>query len=49
MNDPWLGGGTQLATPADIARALLLYSFACRLLAGLILGAWIAAHLTRPG
>ncbi len=49
VNDPWLGNGTPHATPADIARALQLYSLACRLLAGLVLGAWLAAHLMPPG
>jgi adenosylcobinamide-phosphate synthase len=47
--DPWLGDGTPDATPADIVRALHLYRLACLLLAGLILGAWLAAHLTPPG
>jgi adenosylcobinamide-phosphate synthase len=47
--DPWLGSGTPLARPADIDRALRLYALACLLLAGVILGAWLAAHLTRPG
>jgi adenosylcobinamide-phosphate synthase len=49
VEDPWIGGGTPLARPADIGRALRLYALACLLLAGLILGAWLAAHLTRPG
>lgn len=49
VEDPWLGAGTALAQPADVGRALRLYSLACLLLAGLILGAWLAAHLTRPG
>jgi adenosylcobinamide-phosphate synthase len=49
VNDPWLGDGTPDATAADIVRALHLYSLACRLLAGLILGAWLAAHLMPPG
>jgi len=48
VRDPWLGDGTPFAMPADIARALHLYTFACLLLAGLILGAWLAAHVTRP-
>jgi adenosylcobinamide-phosphate synthase len=51
VNDPWLGGGladgTPRAEPADIARALRLYTLACLLLAGLVLGAWLAAHI-RP-
>ena len=47
--DPWLGDGTPDAIPADIARALRLYTLACLLLAGLVLGAWLMAHLTRPG
>jgi adenosylcobinamide-phosphate synthase len=49
VEDPWLGAGTPLARPADIMRALRLYALACLLLAGLILGAWIAAHVTPPG
>jgi adenosylcobinamide-phosphate synthase len=49
VEDPWLGAGTPLARPADIMRALRLYGLACLLLAGLILGAWIAAHVTPPG
>ena len=49
VEDPWIGGGTPLARPADIGRALRLYALACLLLAGVILGAWLAAHLTRPG
>jgi adenosylcobinamide-phosphate synthase len=49
VDDAWVGGGTAQARPADIARALRLYALACLLLAGLILGAWLAAHLTPPG
>jgi adenosylcobinamide-phosphate synthase len=49
VEDPWIGGGTPLARPADIGRALRLYALACLLLAGVILGAWLAAHFTRPG
>jgi adenosylcobinamide-phosphate synthase len=49
VEGPWLGSGTPMAAPADIGRALRLYALACLLLAGLILGAWLAAHLTRPG
>jgi adenosylcobinamide-phosphate synthase len=49
VDDPWLGGGTAQARPADIGRALRLYALACLLLAGLVLGAWLAAHLTPPG
>ena len=49
VEDPWIGGGTPLARPADIGRALRLYALACLLLAGVILGAWLAAHLTPPG
>ena len=49
VEDPWLGSGTPLAGPADITRALRLYTLACLLLAGAILGAWIAAHPMRPG
>jgi adenosylcobinamide-phosphate synthase len=49
VEDPWIGAGTPLARPADIARALRLYAVACLLLAGIILGIWLAAHITRPG
>ena len=49
VHDPWLGDGTPLATPFDIARALRLYALACRILAGLVLGAWLALHVTPPG
>jgi adenosylcobinamide-phosphate synthase len=49
VRDAWLGDGTPYATPAHIARALHLYALACLLLAGLVLGAWLAAHVTRPG
>jgi adenosylcobinamide-phosphate synthase len=49
VEDPWLGSGTPLARPADIGRALRLYALACLLLAGVILGAWLASHITRPG
>jgi adenosylcobinamide-phosphate synthase len=44
--DPWLGDGTAQATPSDIARALNLYRLACLIEGGLLLGAWLAAHLT---
>jgi adenosylcobinamide-phosphate synthase len=47
VNDPWLGDGTARAEPADIRRALRLYLLACLLLAGLVFGAWLAAHV-RP-
>jgi adenosylcobinamide-phosphate synthase len=49
VDDPWLGDGTAQARPADIARALRLYALACLLLAGLVLGIWLAAHVTPPG
>ena len=49
VRDPWLGDGTPAATPADIIRGLRLYALACLLLAGLVLGAWLMAHVTRPG
>ena len=49
VDDPWLGDGNPNATAADIIRALQLYSLACRLMAGLVLGAWLAAHLMPPG
>jgi adenosylcobinamide-phosphate synthase len=46
--DPWLGDGTARAATPDIARALHLYRLACLILFGLLLGAWLALHLTRP-
>jgi len=49
VRDPWLGDGTAQVGPADIARALRLYALACLVLAGLVLGAWLMAHVTRPG
>jgi adenosylcobinamide-phosphate synthase len=49
VRDRWLGDGTPHATPAHIARALHLYALACMVLAGLVLGAWLAAHIMRPG
>jgi adenosylcobinamide-phosphate synthase len=49
VEDPWLGDGTPLARPADIIRALRLYAYACLLLTGAILGAWLAGHVRLPG
>jgi adenosylcobinamide-phosphate synthase len=49
VRDPWLGDGTPDATAVDIVRALRLYMLACLLLAGLILGAWLMAHVRQPG
>lgn len=46
--DPWLGDGTAQAQARDIGRALRLYSLACLLLGGLIIGAWLAGHVTPP-
>jgi len=46
--DPWLGDGNARAATSDIARALHLYRLACLIEAGLLLGAWLAAHLTPP-
>ena len=48
VDDPWLGDGTARAATPDIARALQLYRLACLIEAGLLLGAWLAAHLTQP-
>src|ERR1051326_539668 len=48
VEDPWIGSGTLLARPADITRALRLYAVACLLLAGVILSAWLAMHVTPP-
>src|SRR5438067_3315139 len=49
VEGPWIGAGTPLARAADIVRALRLYALACLLLAGIILGMWLAMHVTRPG
>jgi adenosylcobinamide-phosphate synthase len=46
--DPWLGDGTARAATSDIVRALQLYRLACLIEGGLLLGAWVAAHLTLP-
>ena len=46
--DPWLGDGNARAATSDIARALHLYRLACMIEAGMLLGAWLAAHLTLP-
>jgi adenosylcobinamide-phosphate synthase len=48
VEDAWIGGGTPMARPADIARALRLYAVACLLVAGVILSAWLAMHITPP-
>jgi adenosylcobinamide-phosphate synthase len=44
--DPWLGDGSARAATSDVARALHLYRLACLIEASLLLGAWLAAHLT---
>ena len=44
--DPWVGEGTARAAPADIARALVLYKHACLIEWGLVVGAWLAGHLS---
>ncbi len=46
--DPWLGDGTAQAATSDIARALDLYQLACLILGGLVLGTWLALHVTLP-
>jgi adenosylcobinamide-phosphate synthase len=46
VTDPWLGDGSARAATTDIIRALRLYRFACLIEGGLLLGAWLAAHLT---
>jgi adenosylcobinamide-phosphate synthase len=43
--DPWLGDGSARVATTDIIRALRLYRFACLIEGGLLLGAWLAAHL----
>jgi adenosylcobinamide-phosphate synthase len=44
--DPWVGDGTARAATSDIVRALSLYKLACLIEAGLLLGAWLAAHFS---
>jgi adenosylcobinamide-phosphate synthase len=44
--DPWLGDGSARAVTSDITRALQLYRLACLIQGGLLLGAWLAAHVT---
>jgi adenosylcobinamide-phosphate synthase len=46
--DPWLGDGTARAAISDVTRALRLYRLACLVEGGLLLGAWLAAHVTLP-
>ena len=48
VDDPYLGDGSAAATPNEIARALGVYVRACLVLAGLVLGAFLARHLMRP-
>ena len=49
VEDPFLGDGTPIATVTDIGRALRLYFRACLILAGLVIGAWLAARqFTQP-
>jgi adenosylcobinamide-phosphate synthase len=49
VEDPWVGDGTPEATPEDIFRALRLYTLACLVGGGLVLGVWLAAHFRPPG
>ena len=44
--DRWVGDGTARAAPADIARALVLYKHACLIEWGLVMGMWLAGHLS---
>src|ERR1700730_2374914 len=46
--DPWLGDGTARALTSDIIRALQLYRLACLTEGGLLVGAWLALHVTLP-
>jgi adenosylcobinamide-phosphate synthase len=46
--DPWLGDGTARAATSDITRALRLYRLACLIESGLLVGAWLALHVTLP-
>jgi adenosylcobinamide-phosphate synthase len=45
VDDPWIGDGRARATPADLHRALILYSVACVLLGAALL----ALYLLLPG
>jgi adenosylcobinamide-phosphate synthase len=45
--DPWLGDGSARAATSDIIRALHLFRLACLVEGGLLLGAWLAAHVTQ--
>jgi adenosylcobinamide-phosphate synthase len=45
--DPWLGDGSARAGSTDILRALEVYRLACLIEGGLLLGAWLALHVTR--
>jgi adenosylcobinamide-phosphate synthase len=47
VDDPYLGDGSPLVTPNHIVVALRVYVRACSLLAALLIGAWLARHLTR--
>jgi adenosylcobinamide-phosphate synthase len=44
--DPWVGEGSARAAPRDIDRALVIYKNACLILWGLVVGAWLAGHLS---
>jgi adenosylcobinamide-phosphate synthase len=44
--DPWLGDGRARAATSDIIRALHLYRLACLIEGALLLGVWLAAHVT---
>ncbi len=46
--DPWLGDGTARAAISDVTPAPRLYRLACLIEGGLLLGAWLAAHVTLP-
>jgi len=46
--DPWLGDGSARVVTSDITRALQLYRLACLIEGGLLLGVWLAIHLTPP-
>jgi adenosylcobinamide-phosphate synthase len=46
--DPWLGDGSIRAGGADIVRALEVYRLACIVEACLLLGVWLARHITLP-
>ncbi len=48
VSDPWIGDGTARAGVGDIARALRLFTLACLIQGGLVLGLFLAGHVRLP-